>query len=127
MVVDEAGVSGQAVLRRKVLDHLEHGADEVIAQIPHPGHHLPAVDTRRAGMDPEHRRLAHGVRRLGGGDQELARHAADPGAGGAVPPALDQDQPVGVLAHPAIRGEPRGPGPDDRDVDLALRHGCPPD
>ena len=126
MVVEEAGVSGQAVLRRKVLDHLEDGADEVVAQLAHPLHHRPAVDARRAAVDPEHGRFLHRVRRVGGGDQELARHAADPGAGGAVRPALDQHQPAGVLAHPAIGGQTRGAGPDDRDVDLALRHGCPP-
>ena len=81
------------------LDHLEHRADEVVAQNAKAGHHSPAVDARLAGLDPEYRGLADRVRRLGRGDQQLARHAADPGAGGAVRPALDQHQTVGVLAH----------------------------
>jgi hypothetical protein len=126
VVVDEAGVSGHAVRRRKVLDHLEHRADEIVAQVAHPLHHRAAVDARRADVDPEHPRLPHGMGRVGGGDQELARHAADASAGGAVRPDLDQDQPLGVLAHPAIRRKARGAGPDDRDVDVALRHRCPP-
>ena len=125
VVVDEARVSGQAMLRREVLDHLEHRADEIIAQGAYARHHRPAVDPCRPGSDPEHRRFAHGVRRLGRGDQQLARHAADPGAGGAARPLFDQHQPVGMLAHHAIGGEPGGPGADDCDLHLALRHACP--
>jgi hypothetical protein len=42
-------------------------------------------------------------------------------------PDSDQDQPLGVLAHPPLGGQTRGPRPDDRDIDLAFRHDCPPD
>jgi hypothetical protein len=127
VVALEAGVAAQAVLRGKILDHLEHRAGEVVAQAAQPRHHRLAIDARRAaGVDPKHRRFAHRVRRLRRGDQQLARHAADPGAGGAARPALEQDQSLGVVARPAIGREPRGPGPDDRDVDLALGHGALP-
>jgi hypothetical protein len=126
VVVDEARVPVQAMRRRHLLDHVEHRADEVVAQGAEAGHHRPAIDLRRPGLDPEYRGFAHRVRRPGGGDQQLARHAADPGAGGAVHPALDQDHTLGVLAHLAIGREPRRPGADDRDVDLALRHACSP-
>ena len=62
------------------------------------------------------------MRRLGGGNEELARHAADARAGGAVEPAFDDDRTAPRGLRRAIRGQARRSGADHGDVRLDSSH-----
>jgi len=63
-----------------------------------------------------------GVGRL---NKRLGRHAAHPGAGGAVRPVIDQQKVVGLFADLAQSRQAGGSGADDNDI-LDLFHGSIP-
>ena len=78
---------------------------EAIAFAANPVHHSAAVDGDRARIDTELRCHAGGVRRLGGRNEQFARHTADPGTGCAVLTALDQDDILRGFQRGAIGAE----------------------
>jgi hypothetical protein len=83
--------------------------DEPIALLMNPSHHRAAVHTDGA-VDPETRRSAHGVSYLCGGDEELARYAADTRAGRALRAALDEHDALRGLGGRLVSGEARRSG-----------------
>jgi hypothetical protein len=59
VLVDEAGVTANAIRFRNALNALQHESHEAIALAAHAVHHLASVDAGRAGMDPEARCAFH--------------------------------------------------------------------
>ena len=131
MVVDlqraragKARVALQAVLGGDGFHGLEHETDEAVAFALHARHHGRAVDPHLTGVHAERTGRVQRVRRVGRGDQELARHAADPGAGGAVVRALDHHGARALRFCRAIGGHAGGAGADDGDIHIQLFHGA---
>ena len=129
MVVDaqgvragEPGMAADPVCFGKPLDALEHEADKPVALAPHAFHHGAPVDAFFARMHAEARRHVEHVGGVGGGNQELARHAADAGAGGAVVAAFDDDRARALRMGRAVGGHARGAGADHGDVDCQFLH-----
>jgi hypothetical protein len=60
---------------------------------------------------------------LGDLDQGLGGHAADPGAGGAGLPAIDEDEGLAGPADLAHGVEAGGPGANDGDINESFFHG----
>ncbi len=70
----------------------------------------------------EARRRFDGVGRIRGGDEQLARHAADAGAGGAIGAAFDDHCGRARRSGSVVCGKACRPGADDGDVDLRNLH-----
>jgi len=114
---------------RNALYLAQHETDKSVALAPNAVHDLAAIDPDAAfEMHAEGRRLFNGMRRLGGSDQQFARHAADARAGGAMGAAFDNRCSGACRPGCAISGESRGAGTDDRNVNLhgrsAARYRC---
>ena len=85
---------------------------------------LPSTSSEPSRRRPNSGHRSRSVRRFGGGDQKLARHATHARAGGAVRAALDQDGAPPRGDRGAIRGEAGGAGADDRHIYADLLHRC---
>ena len=112
----EAGRPAQPVRLRDRERLLDHALDEAVAQRVEPRHHRRAVHGHRARAHAERVRLPRRVRVLGGGDQELGRHAARARAGRPVGAVLDQDHVVRVQPRGLVGLEPRRARADDGDI-----------
>ena len=121
-VVDETRVAdGSGPPPGSSVDAIEHEPDEAVALALHARHHGLAVDLAAAvEAKAEFRPARDAVRRFGGRDEELARHAADARAGGAVRAALDQDGAPSRGGRGAIRGEAGGAGADDGHIHVRV-------
>jgi hypothetical protein len=115
-------MAAQFIACRDAVDAIQHEADEAVALAPHARHHGYAVDALFTGMHAEFRRRVEHVRRLGRRDQELAGHAADPGAGGAVMAAFDHHRARALRPGGAVGHQARRAGADHGDVDLQCLH-----
>ena len=122
MVVDESRHAAYAVFSRDVFNRLHHEPDEAVALRSNPAHDGGAVDTRRVGLHAESRCFAYRMRRLGRCDQQLARHAANAGAGRPVRPTLDERHVIRPLASGTVGGEAGRTGADDGDIHTTLFH-----
>jgi hypothetical protein len=103
MIAGKRASAHHPLLGRPVLDRLDDEAHEAVALALDALHHRPAVDLGRSPSRRRRRRLLDHVRRLGRGDQQLGRHAADPRAGRAVLRTLDQQHALGCLPRRAKR------------------------
>ena len=113
---EEARPAVQALLGGKRLDVVEDEADEPIALAAHPLHDGAPVDAHALYADAEAPGAGHVVRDVGGGDQQLRRHAAD--AGAVVPPPPDSiNTTVAPAAAARARAQAGAARSDDRDVD----------
>jgi hypothetical protein len=63
------------------------------------------------------------VGRIRRSDEQLARHAAHTGAGGAIGAAFDEHCRRACIPGSAVRGKACRPGTDDGDVNLCSSHG----
>ena len=82
----------------------------------------PSMRTAPSRRMPNAAQRVGRVRGLGGGDQELARHAAHAGARRAVRTALDQHGVLSRRGRRAVGGKAGGSGTDDGDVDGMRAH-----
>ena len=85
--------------------------------------HLDEHINLEATIDGPKAGAVHGLsldrmRGIRGCDQELARHAADPRAGGAVRPAFDDDRTRALRVRGAVGRHAGRAGADDGDVNL---------
>ena len=85
---------------------------------------LPSTSSEPSRRRPNSGHRSRAVRRFGGGDEKLARHATHARAGGAVRAALDQDGAPPRGDRGAIRGEAGGAGADDSHIYADLLHRC---
>jgi hypothetical protein len=122
MRIFELGVRTNQMTFVKTGDGLEHETDETVALVAHALHHGAAIDPAAIAGNPERRQRAQPVPLLRRGNQQLRRHAANPGTGGAERTAFDQCHAVSVLAHFAIGRHARRAGTDDGDFDFAQAH-----
>ena len=113
MVVQESGMAANALRLGNVLHVAQHEAHKSVAFAPDPIHDLTPVDADSAiDMDAETRCLGDGMGGLGGGNQQLARHAADARAGGAIVAAFDNRDTRTCGFGCAIRGQASRAGTD---------------
>ena len=131
MVVDlqraragKARVALQAVLGGNGFHGLEHEADEAVAFALDARHHGRAIDPHLAGMHAERTGRVQRMRRLCRGNQELAWHAADPGAGGAVMRTLDDYGARALRPGGTIGRHAGGARADDGNIHVQLFHGA---
>jgi hypothetical protein len=123
MVVQETCMAAKAVRFGNAFNIAQHEIDEPVALAPQPIHHRTAIDADDAiVMHTEARRHFDGVGRLRGGDQQLARHAADACAGGAMGASFDDHCRRSCGPGRAVRGKACRPGADDGDVNLRNLH-----
>jgi hypothetical protein len=116
-IVDEVRVAADVIRLRDRVHAFDHEADEAVALALHARHHRAAVDGHLAvETKAELAPALDAVRRLRRRDQQLAGHAADPSAGRAVGPALDQDGTLARRDRGTVRGEAGGAGPDDSHI-----------
>ncbi len=123
VVVDEARVALQPMPGRPVLHGFDDETDEAVALAAHAVHHRRAVDDQATAVHAKASRVRDGVRRLGGGDEQLARHAAHAGAGGAVGAAFDDDDAACMGQRAAVGRHAGGAGADDGHVNIQGVHG----
>ena len=116
----ETGLFVDSLAGRNPFDDLQHAADEAVAHALYTLHDRRAIDPGRLDMDTELPCPLNRMGRLGGRDQQLARHAAIAGTGGAIGTALDQYEVIAVAARDCMGGEASGAGPDDGDFDMAF-------
>ena len=131
VVIDKQGVrprktrmAAQLVTCRDAIDAFQYKADETVALAPDPLHYGDAVDAHLARVHAKAAGGSEHVRRLAGGDQQFAGHAADPGTGGAIRAAFDQDDTRAVRVRGAVGGQAGGAGANDGHIDLQLFHGA---
>jgi hypothetical protein len=119
MVVHETGMAAKAVRFGNAFNVAQHEADEPVALAPHPLHDCAPVDAHDTiMMHTEGGRGLDGVGCIRGGDEQLARHAADARAGGAVGTAFDEHCGRPCSPGSAVGGNAGRPGADDGDVNL---------
>ena len=124
-IAGEAGVAAQPVGAGNVVHALQHEADEAIALAPDARHHRAAVHLDSAVQaQAELAPLVRHVSGVPGSDQQLAGHATDAGAGGAVGPALDDDCTLAGRHGRAVGREAGGSGADHGDIDMHGAHSC---
>ena len=113
-------MAAKAVRFGDAFDVAQHETDEPVALAPYPIHDRATIDAEGAiEVHAEARRRCDGVGRIRGGDEQLARHAADAGAGGAIGAAFDEHCGRACGPRSAVRGKACRPGADDGDVNLA--------
>ena len=123
MVVHETRMTANAVRFGNGLHVARHETDKAVALAPHALHDLASVDADNAvGMDAEARRLCDGMGGLGGGNEQLARHAAHARAGGAIVAAFDHHGARSRGFGCAVRRKSRRAGADNRNVNLQGFH-----
>jgi hypothetical protein len=123
MVVDETRVTAYSIRVGECMDIAQDEAYEAIAFASDTIHDRGAVDAHTPiYADAEIRRRPDGMGGIGGGNQELAWHAADARAGGAIIAAFDNHgvRPGGFGC--TICGKPRGTGTDYRNVNMHGLH-----
>src|SRR5476649_446094 len=90
MVVHETCMAANTVRVGNILHVAQGEADKAVALAPYAIHDLASIDVNCAvDMDAKARCLPDGMGGIGGGNQELARHAAHARAGGAIVAAFD--------------------------------------
>src|SRR5450830_1731028 len=123
MVVQETCMAANAVRVGNVLHIAQHETDKAVALAPYAIHDPAAIDADKAiDMDAKARCLPDGMGALGGGNEELARHAADARAGGAIVAAFDDYSGHSCGFGCAVRGKARRAGADYRNVNLHGLH-----
>ena len=123
MVVHETCMAANAVRLGNVLHVAQHETDKAVALAPYPIHDRASIDADNAiDMDAKVRRLADGMGGLGGGNEELARHAAHARAGGAVVAAFDNRRARSCGFGCAVRGKACGAGTDYCNVNVQCLH-----
>ena len=119
MVVHETCMAANAVRVGNVLHVAQHETDKAVALAPYAIHDLAAIDADNAiDMDAKARRLPDGMGGLGGGNEELARHAAHARAGGAIVAAFDNRGARSCGFGCAVRGKACRAGTDYCNVNL---------
>ena len=117
MVIEELRASDHPIRLGDAGRRPLHEADEPVALGPHPRHHPHAIDLNPSDVHAKAVGLLRAMRGVGGGDQQLAGHAAYAGAGGAEALGFDQQHALGHGAGGAVGGHSCGAGAEDRDVD----------
>jgi hypothetical protein len=126
MVVRETCLAANAVCLGNVLHVTQHETDKAVALAPYSIHNRASIDADNAiDMDAKPRRLPDGMRGLGGGNQKLARHAADARAGAAIVAAFDNYRTHSCSLGCVIRDKARGAGTDHCNVNLNGLHASP--
>ena len=106
MVVHETCMAAKAIRFGNAFNVAQHETDEPVALAPHPIHDRATIDADDTIMvHAEARRRFDGVGRIRGGDEQLARHAADAGAGGAMGAAFDEHCGRARSPGSAVRGK----------------------
>jgi hypothetical protein len=101
----------------------DHPVDEGIAQILHMAHGLFTIQGERlVSFHPVASKNAAAVEILGDLNQRLGRHAADPGAGGALFAAIDQNKAFSGGLDPTQGIESGTAGADYGDINISLFH-----
>ena len=117
MVVHETCMAAQAVHIGNAFNVAQHQTDEPVALPPHSIHDRATIDAYDTIMvHTEARRCFDGVGRIRRSDEQLARHAADAGASGAIGAAFDEHCGRACSPGSAVRGKACRPGADDGDV-----------
>ncbi len=115
--VDEARATDDAVLSRDGIHAARHESDEAIAFALDPRHDGLAVDPdRTVHCEAERAEAVDRMRGFRRRDQQLARHAADAGAGGAIGARFDQQRALARRLRRAVGGETGRSGADHRHV-----------
>ena len=123
MVVRKSRMAAKAVRFGHSFNVAQHETNEPITLTSHPIHDRATIDADDTIMvDAKRRRRCDGVSRVRGSDEQLARHAADTGAGGAIGAAFDEHCGRACSPGSAVRGKPRRPGADDGDINLRSPH-----
>ena len=126
MVVHETRMAANAVRRGDVFHVAQHATDKAVALAPYPVHDFAPIDANKAiDMDAKAGCLADGMGGVGGRNQELARHAADARAGGAIVAAFDDHGVCSCGFCCAVRGEACRAGTDYRNVNVQCLHHLP--
>jgi hypothetical protein len=98
---------------------LQRALHKIIAKSSHPRQNGRHIDNQLfAAADPEGLEIMAAVIGIGGLDQRLGGHAADPRTGGAPGAVVDEQEIVGFPAHLAQCRQPCRAGADDDDVDF---------
>ena len=126
MIVQKTCVAADTLLCRNVLYAVDDKTDKPVPLAADAIHYGNAVDVDLAGCYPEFGRLTGGVRGFSGCDEQFAWHAANPGAGGAVRPAFDEDHVVRPRGGGTECGKACRPGADDGDVNITGFHAISP-
>ena len=94
-------------------------------RVDHPAH-VPAnrgeIDIRHGAVNPEPAGIPYRMRRLGGGEQRLRRHAPGIEAFAAHFGPFDQDRARAELGGDRGRGQPGGTSPDHAQIDDVRAH-----
>ena len=123
MVVDETCMTAYAPGFGNILHFAQRETDKAVTLGPYAIHDRAAIDADQAvEMDAEAGCLADGMGGLGGGDEELARHAAHARAGGAIVAAFDDRDACSRGFGGAVGGDAGGPGTDYCNVNLRGVH-----
>lgn len=122
VLIQEACLAHDPVLLGNFCNTFEHPADETVAVAPNAVHHRLAVDPHRPGVDAETLGMTTRVGDFGGRNQQFARHAANPGTGGAELFGFNQHHLVGMFAGLAIGHHAGGSATDYGDIDFAFLH-----
>src|ERR1035437_38151 len=93
MVVHETRMAANTVRVRHVLHVAQHETDKAVALAPDTIHDFAAIDAGSAiDMDAKTRCPSDGMGSVSGGNEKLARHAADACTGGAIVAAFDRSE-----------------------------------
>jgi hypothetical protein len=123
MIVYETCMAANAVRAGNVLHVTQHDTDKAVALAPDAIHDLAAIDADNAiEMDAKGRCLPDGMGSLGGGNEELARHAAHARAGGAVVAVFDNRGARACSFGCVVRGKACRAGTDYCNVNLQGLH-----
>jgi hypothetical protein len=123
MVVDETRIAAQAIRLGNAFDVAQREADEPVALAPHPIHDRATIDADDTiEVHTEARRRCDGVGRIRRSDEQLARHAADASAGGAIGAAFDEHCGRACSPGRAVRGKACRPGTDNGNVNAQNSH-----
>ena len=117
MVAHETGMAKNALRFGYVLYVAQHETDKAVTLAPDAIHHFAAIDTDIAiDMNAKVRCFPHCMGGLGSGNEELARHAANACAGGAVVAVFDHGNARTCRFGSAEGNKPCGAGSDDCNV-----------
>ena len=121
-VVDELRVAAQLVAFRNFIHAARDKAHEPITLAADSRHHCLAVHFDAAfQLEAESMEAVHRVRRFGGRDQQLAGHAAHPGARRAVGAPLNEQRASADGLCRAIRRQSGRARADDRHISMEFR------
>jgi hypothetical protein len=120
--IDEMGAAADPDIGWDLFDGLDGAGGKRVAFLAYARHHGGAVDFGLGHLDAEDRSGTRRMGCMGGGDQQLGRHAADSGAGGAGKFIVDEQRGGAIGAGTPLGSQAGGAGADNRDVAIKISH-----